>query len=446
LDRPAEANTDGSLQDEANASAFAALNYRDFRLVWIGQSCSAFAMWMENIARPLLVLEITHNDAAQLGAVIAVRTIPTLLLGLWAGVIADWFDRKTVLRATRITCFVVSLLFAVLLLSGRLELWHIYLLVFFRGGIQAFDQPVRGSLVPSMVPARLVTSAMALLSSTQNLMRIIGAAGAGASVGFIGLDGTFVCIAVLYAGSVITTSLLRVEAHERPTARGAGAMLAGMLEGLGYARRRPEVLGVLIVALVHFGFGMVYVQVFTPLFAVHVLDIGRSGLGYLLAFSGAGALLAALSIARQPPARIGLVLPLGVSVMGLALMVFSASTYLPSIAGLIFPFVFITAVGACQATFMSLSRALLVQAAPIELRGRVLSLISLDRAAMAIGAAVAGLVADSTGVQVAQLVFGVTCLAGGLAVLVLIPGLRRFRLDGIGEAVSVVRPAVSAEG
>ena len=385
-------------------------------------------MWMENIARPLLVLEITGNDAAQLGAVIAVRTIPTLLLGLWAGVIADWFDRKTILLATKVASFTVSALFAVLLLSGALELWHIYLLVFFRGGIQAFDQPVRGSMVPSMVPSRLVTSAMALLSSTQNLMRIIGAAGAGASVAFIGLDGTFIIVAVLYAGSVLAISLLRVKTHERPAERGAGAMLAGMMEGLHFSRRRPEVRGVLIVALVHFAFGMVYMQVFAPLFAVDVLDIGRSGLGYMLAFSGAGALLAALSIARQPPRRIGLVLPLGVSGMGLGLMVFSASTYLPGIAGVIFPFAFITAVGACQTTFMSLSRALLVQAAPVELRGRVLSLISLDRAAMALGAAVAGVVAASTGVQIAQLIFGGICLSGGLTVLVLTPGLRRFQL------------------
>lgn len=410
----------------APASTFASLSYRDFRLLWLGQSSHAFALWMENIARPLLVLQITGNDAAQLGFVIAVRTIPTLLLGLWAGVVADWFDRKLVLQLTKVMSFAVSVVFAVLLMAGYMEMWHIYVLMFTRGAVQAFDQPARASLVPSMVPAAMVTSAMALLSSTQNLMRIFGAAGAGASVALIGLEGTFILIAALYAGGILTTAMLRVEAHERPEARGARAMLDGMMEGLRFSRERPEIRGVLTAALIHFTFGMVYMQVFTPLFAVDVMDVGQGGLGLMLAFTGAGALTAALFIARKPPVHIGLVLPFGVVGMGLSLVAFSATTYLPGIAGIILPFAAITIVGAFQTSFMSLSRALLVQAAPNELRGRVLSLISLDRAVMSGGAAAGGLVAAAAGVQVAQIIFGVICIAGGLAVLVLVPDLRHF--------------------
>ena len=157
--------------------AFAALAYRDYLLLWLGQATHALALWMENIARPLLVLEMSDNDAAQLGAVIAVRTVPTLVLGLWAGVVADWFDRQKVLLITKVASFLTSAAFALLLVSGHMELWHIYVLVFLRGSVQAFDQPARSSLIPSIVPARMVTSAMALLSSTQNLMRIFGAAG-----------------------------------------------------------------------------------------------------------------------------------------------------------------------------------------------------------------------------------------------------------------------------
>ena len=422
------------------SSAFASLAYRDYRLLWLGQGSHAFALWMENIARPLLVLEMTNNDAAQLGVVIAIRTIPTLLLGLWAGVVADWFDRKTILVATKLSSFLVSALFALLLIGGVIELWHIYVLMFARGSIQAFDQPARSSMVPSIVPAHMVTSAMALLSSTQNLMRIIGAAGAGASVALVGLDGTFVVITALYLGGIFTATLLRVESHERPTERGGRAMLAGMAEGLRYAGERPEVKGVLTAALVHFTFGMVYMQVFAPLFAVEVLDIGQGGLGLMLAFTGAGALAAALSIARNPPKRIGLVLALCVSCLGLGLIAFSASTYLPGDYAIVLSFALITVVGAFQTTFMSLSRALLVQVAPNELRGRVLSLISLDRAVMSAGAAAGGFVAAATGVQVAQIIFGGICVAGGLLVLLWTPDLRRFGLTTTAEIQTTPDP------
>lgn len=409
------------------SGTFASLAYRDYRLIWLGQATHAFALWMENIARPLLVLAITGNDAAQLGAVIAVRTVPTLVLGLWAGVVADWFDRRRVLLLTKVASFGISSAFALLLLSGYLELWHVYGLVLLRGSTQAFDQPARASLIPSVVPARLVTSAMALLSSTQNLMRIFGAAGAGIAVALIGLEGTFIMIAALYAGGVVSTYLLRVEAHERPAERGAGAMLTGMVDGLRHAKQRPEIRGVLMVAFFHFTFGMVYMQVFAPLFAVEVLDIGSGGLGLLLALTGAGALAAALSIARRPPARLGTVLPLAVVFMGASLIAFSASTYLPGLAGTVLPFAIILLVGALQTTFMSLSRALLVQASPDELRGRIVSLISLDRAAMAAGAALGGIMAAALGVQVAQMAFGAVCIAGGLAVFTLTPSLRSFR-------------------
>ena len=421
---------------ETRKGAFAALAYRDYLLLWLGQATHALALWMENIARPLLVLEMSDNDAAQLGAVIAVRTVPTLILGLWAGVVTDWFDRQKVLLAAKIASFLTSAAFALLLVSGHMELWHIYVLVFLRGSVQAFDQPARTSLIPSIVPASMITSAMALLSSTQSLMRIFGAAGAGVSVALIGLEGTFILIATLYVGGVIATLLMRVTAHERPTERGAHAMLDGMMEGLRYARGRPEVRGVLLVALVHFTFGMVYMQVFAPLFAVDVLDIGSGGLGLLLSFTGIGALAAALVIAQNPPSRIGLVIPLGVSCMGLVLVAFSAVTYLGGTEGLILALGLMIVVGVFQTTFMSLSRALLVQAAPDELRGRVLSLISLDRAAMAGGAALGGFVAAGIGVQPAQMVFGAICVVGGLLVLWLTPDLRRFRIEDTYQAVS----------
>ena len=92
----------------------ASLRYRDYRLIWLGQSSHAAALWMEQTARPLLVLAITDGSAVHLGGVVAMRTLPSLLFGVWAGVVSDWFDRKTVLQTTKAGTTSVAVLFAVL--------------------------------------------------------------------------------------------------------------------------------------------------------------------------------------------------------------------------------------------------------------------------------------------------------------------------------------------
>lgn len=405
---------------------FASLRYREFRLLWIGQTGHALALWMQMIALPLLVLHITDNNAAHLGGVMAARTLPTLLFGVFAGVIADWFDRRLILLGAKWSSFLLAVIFAALLVSGQLELWHIYVWGFVRGIGQAFEQPARYSMLPSILPGRLVTNAMALLSSTQNVMRIVGAAGAGVLVEIVGLEGTFSLIAIIYIGGLVATHMLRVPTHERPPGSGLGVMMAGLVEGARFAAGHTAVRGVLIVSLVYFTFGMSYMQVFAPLFAVEVLDIGSGGLGAMMALNGVGAVATALLIARQQPSRLGLILLLDVVVFGVALIAFSASTYLPGTAGIALPMALMLIIGGLQTTFMALSRSLMVQVAPDAMRGRVLALISLDRAMMAAGGAAGGVMAAAQGVQFTQLVFGGVCVAAGLAILAAAPGMRGF--------------------
>ena len=267
------------------------------------------------------------------------------------------------------------------------ELCHLYVCQALRGASQFFDHPARYSMIPSILPGHLVTNAMALLSSTQNIMRIVGAAGAGLVAEYFGLSGAFLVIAVMAGLSTATTHMLRVDDHTRPGKAGLKGMAAGLVEGARFTLGHSTIRGVLIISLIYFTFGMSYMQVFAPLFAIEVLDIGRSGLGFMLALTGAGALVTALTIANTQPVRLGVILPLGVAAMGIALFVFSLTSYLPGVAGIIVPLAVIVVVGALQTTFMSLSRALMLNAAPPEMRGRVLAFISLDRAMMAAGGA-----------------------------------------------------------
>ena len=405
---------------------FEALKYKDYRWIWTGQTAHAFTLWAQMIALPLLVLEITDNSAAQLGGVIAMRTVPTLFLSPAAGVVADWFDRRKVLMATKWSNLALSVVIAWLVVAGQVQLWHLYLWMFLLGATQVFDQPARFSMIPSVLPRELVTQGMALLSSTQNIMRIVGAAGAGVIAEYLGLGWTFTIISIAATASLYATFRLHVEANRRAGAAGFRGMTAGLVEGAKYAVSDPTIRGVLVVSLVYFTFGMSFMQVFAPLFAVEVLEIGRDGLGLLFALTGAGALAASLLIARLRPARLGLVLPLTVTAMGASLMLFAATSYFEPPAGVIVPLAVATLVGAAQTSFMALSRAVMMQSAPDEMRGRVLAFISVDRAMIAGGVALGGVLSAVYGVQPTQLAFGAICFAGSLVVFAAMSGLRSF--------------------
>ena len=434
--------------------ALAPLLIRDYRLLWYGQMSHASALWMEQIARPFLIFSITDNSAVHLGGVIAVRTAPQLLFGVFAGVVSDWFDRKTILLTTKASVLVLSAAFAVLVVTGGVELWHIYAFSFIRGSFMAFDQPARQSMIASIVPGERMTGAVALMSATQNTMRILGTSAGGFAIAWIGLGGTFVAVAVIYVGAVTSTFLLRVPTHEKPEGTGARVMLGGLRDGARFAWSSTPIRGVLLMSLVYFTFGMSYTQVFAPLFAEEVLEIGSAGLGVMMSLTGVGALIGAVFIASKQPTRVGLVLPLVVVAFGTTLILFSAATYLPRPVGLVLPLFLIALTGMMQTAYFSLSNATLLHMSPPEMRGRVISLVSLDRAMVTLGASGAGVLASLAGVQVAQIAYGAVCIAGGLIVLFTFKGLRRARIDGApiivrgrrGAAIpEVASPAPDAE-
>ncbi|GMU41789.1 MAG: MFS transporter [Chloroflexota bacterium] len=417
---------------------FAALRFRDFRLLWMGHFSHSLALWMEQTALPLFVLDLT-GSGAHLGGVLAVRTVPQLLFGLIAGVVSDMFDRRQIMLMVKTTIFIMYSIFALALLAGRVELWHVYLLAFGRGSLMAFDQPARQSLIPTLVPAEMLTSAVALMTATTNVMRILGASAGGLTVAAIGTGGAFSAVAIIYLGAVTATYLMHIPPLKKQADRGVGAMRSGLMEGARFAFAHSGIRGVILLALVYFTFGMSYMQVFAPLFAKDVLDIGDAGYGFMLSVSGGGALVGALFIARRQPTRLGVVLPLTVAVFGTLLIAFSFSTYVPDRLGrtwIVLPFAIIALVGTMQTAFFSLSNAALLHMSPPDLRGRVISLLSLDRAMITAGAAAAGLFAEWQGVQVAQTAYGAICLVGGLAVFIL---AREFRTAD----TSVAPPAAS---
>ena len=396
---------------------WASLGIADYRYLWLGQAGHAANIWMEQAARPFLVLDLTGGSASHVGGVLALRTVPQFVLGMWAGVIADSFDRRMVLLIVKIGTLLLNAAFVAILASGRIELWHVYAHGLIRGTLMAFDQPARMGLVPSVVPETHVTNAVALMSATQNTMRILGAAGGGILYALFGATGAFALIAAVCVLPVAATWLMRPPPVAPGVPRSAGGLASGLAEGMRYAFSQPAIRGVLLLSMVYFMFGMSFLQVFSPLFAEKVFGIGSAGFAAMTALMGVAALLASLLIAsRQPPRPVATLPPIAAGFGGV-LIVFSLTSYAPGPAGIVVPFALLGLLGALQTSYMALSRSALLQIAPAEMRGRVFGVLTLDRAFMTAGAASAGFLADAIGVRPAQIAFGAVCALGGIALV-----------------------------
>ncbi len=409
---------------------FSSLAYRDYRLLWLSQTCYAGALWMEQIARPWLVLLLTNDDPVHVGGVVALQTLPQLLFGVFAGVVADGFSRKTILVWTKRLVLLLNVVFAALLLSGHIELWHVYAAAFVRGASMSFDQPARQSLIASLVPARLLTNAVALMSSTQSVMRILGITAAGGIIALVGIEKAWLAIALVLVGAVVAVQLLNVpgEADSRARVRDARGLWRELSGGVRFAAQRGEIRGVLLLSLVYFSFGMSYLQVFLPLFARLELDLGAIGLSVLGGASAVGALAGALCIAHTRPLRLGLLLPAATTTMGLALVFFALSWALPAPLDVALALPLLVVVGLMQTSYFSLTHSILLSASPEAMRGRVVSLLSLSRALVTVGASVAGLLVARYGLQSAQALYGGVCASAGVVVLTCARSLRAYRL------------------
>ncbi len=405
------------------SQTFQALGYRDYRYLWLGQLVSSGAMWMQMVVLPILVLNLSDGSAVQLGLVMAVRTVPALALGLFAGVAVDMWKRTTILMATRLFTAVLAGAFAALVLGGWVELWHLYLYALLRGSSMVFDQPARRAMIPSMVPPDTITNALALNSGIHQLMRILGAAIAALLLATSGIGSAFLAMAILNVIGVPLVMALRVPDHARAGFTGLQSIVADIASGFRFAWRVPAVKGGLLVAMVHFTFGLSYVDVFAPLLAREVLEIGDGGYGAMVSVLGVGGVVGTLVMAfLNPSRRRGLFMLGSLALYGTLFMVLSGATY---ISPLWLVFIAVALVGMGQSTIMPVAISVVLDATPTEMRGRTMALMGLDRSMVSLGATVAGFAAATMGSQLGLLAFGGVCVAAAGLFLVGYPAFRR---------------------
>ncbi|MHB8791591.1 MAG: MFS transporter [Desulfobulbaceae bacterium] len=405
---------------------FRALRYPDFRYLWLGQLAHSATMWMEQVVRPLLILELT-GSALQVGFVVATRMVPQLIFGLLAGVVADRYDKRLVLMASQAVTMAMHFLLAVLLLTGRIEGWHVFVTAFISGGSMAFNQPTRQSLIPRIVPAEIMLNAISLNTAAMNLMRILGAGLAGILLIFLDYGQVYLLNAVISLYVIWTTTKIAMTQHspaagvtEEPAAAAKTSILHDLLEGFRYMAANRVVFYLAGMALVLFVIGMPYQQVFIPLLALEVLQVGRSGAGWMLALIGIGSLIASLTMASvRNLHRRGLILMGFLVVFGLALLLLSQSrSFFLSAVALILA-------GCMTTAYHSLNVSLLLEQTTMKFQGRVLSLMSLDRGFVSVGAVISGALAETLGPQFGLAIISLACIVVTLLIYFFVPTLRK---------------------
>lgn len=416
MKEPAE---DGAERPPAQRGALAALRHRNFRVFYAGQILSLCGTWMQSTAQGWLVLELT-NSALLLGVVTAAGSLPSLAFTLWAGVVADRADKRRIILIADLVMGAQSLALAVLTHLGLITYPVLLLLVLVLGTANAFEVPTRQSFFVDLVGKEDLPNAIALNSSAFNGTRIIGPALAGWLIGVAGVAACFYANAVSFLFVVVGLMMMRLPRFQPPER--TTSTLDDLREGLAFIRgdRLVRTLVWLIAAMsiTAFPYAMLL-----PVFARDVLRVGATGLGYLLAATGLGALAGGVALAAG-----GGRLPRG------RLMVWSSLAF----CAFLFAFTFARTLPAalallgCAGFAMILNNAtlnaLLQSLVPNRLRGRVMSVYVFMFLGMTpIGALQAGALSRAVGAPAALAAGAAALFLIVLAVTLRVPELRRVR-------------------
>ena len=394
-----------------------ALQHRNYRLFFGGQSVSLVGTWITRVATSWLVYRLTGSELL-LGIVGFCGQIPTLLLAPLAGVIVDRSNRRAILLWTQMFSLLQSAALAVLTLTDAITVTHVLLLQLVQGVINAFDTPARQALVVEMVDDRAdVPNAIALNSSMVNGSRIVGPSIGGIIIAAVGEGWCFAADAASYVAVIVSILLMRLR-PQAPHPQGVPVLddlKAGWRYVVGSVPIRSALMLVAIVSIA----AMPY-TVLMPAITAKQLHGGPNTLGWLMAAGGVGALAGGLYLAsRESVVGLGRVILVGTFVFGAALIGFSLTTNVWVAAVLL-------ALGSAGFMTQMASTNTIIQTIVDErFRGRVMAFYTMAFFGSApIGSLLGGMLADRMGAPKTILWGGIVCLAASAWFAVKLPTLR----------------------
>ena len=406
---------------ERQAGFLDVMQYRDFRLLWTGQLISIIGSQMRIVAVDWQVYHIATAQgiapALALGFIGLMRLIPMTISALFAGVVADRYERRYVIAVTSIIALLASVVLAI---AGSLEdpaLWLVYAMVVVTAISGAFEMPARQALIPSLVPPDRLTQAMSAGIVSWQLGTVLGPSIAGILIASLGVVPLYWIDAASYLAVVYAA--LQMKTVSKPAASRAPVRLADAFEGLRFVFKSKIIASTMVLDFFATFFGAA--TTLMPIFANDILGVGAQGYGFMRAAPAVGAVVAALFLTSRKIRRQGPVLLVAVAIFGLATAIFGASTWYP------LTLVALAITGTADTVSMVIRGTLRQLLTPDELRGRMTAVNMVFVAGgPQLGEFVVGLTASVIGAPVAVLIGGTLCvlLVGGTALRT--PELRQF--------------------
>ncbi len=405
-----------SVARRAGEGTFSSLAIPQYRYLVTGTALSQIASWMEEVARGWLVLELTGSPF-QLGLLGFIRGFSQLVVSPVAGVMADRLDRRRLAAITQMVPAIDALIIAVLVGSGRIEMWQLYPLVAISGVSGAVNVPTRQVLVYDVAGGENIANAIALNSVVANIARIIAPSVGGVIIGTVGISASYYAQVVFFLLATGATFMLHPVAHAEPQ---RAPLWQSLREGMSYVRREPTMARLVVLNVIPNMLIYPYVGLI-PVFARDVLDTGSAGYGVLLTGVGFGSIPGGLFVASTSASRRkGLTMALAACAYMSMVFVFSLSTVF------MLSFAILVVAGIGWSMMVTLNQTLLQLHVEDAFRGRVLSLYTMAGGFTPFGNLAMGSSASHFGVQPAVATFAL--IAFGLVVVLGLGSARIRRL------------------
>lgn len=409
----------GSPADEAAPiRPWSSLAIRDYRLLWIASVLSSLAGQIRNVSTLYQVYDIS-GSAFKLGLTGFLETLPFIVFGLYAGAVADAFDRKKLLMVTISLQLVPNLLLGLLTLSGAIQVWHIYALGLLGAFVEVFNWPARAALIPRLVPPRLLMNAMVVNTMILQTSFLIGPAIGGFLIDQSGLAITYFASTLLFVPAIVAVFSLRASGKIEGPRRQVN--LRSIIEGIEFLWIQRIILSLFLLdfAVVLVGF----YRPILPIFAADVFKAGAVGLGLLYAAPSMGSLLGSTALLMAGDVRRKGILVIVAALFfaaSLALLGISSSFWMAVLAVLI--------LGFTDSLSVAIRRTVVQLLAPDGMLGRAASLITVfAQTTNGLGALLAGVAAEYWGAPNALLIGSGLCFFMIFGICIAIPQLWRYR-------------------
>ena len=391
---------------EERRRPFSALYIKNYRLFISAQFLSLAGTWMHQAAQAWLIYELTRSPL-YLGLLGTALSLPIMVFTLFGGLLADRFQKKSLLVFTQSLGIVPPVVLGLLTITGVVKVWHVIAIAFSIGLITAIDLPIRQSFLIEMVGRGNLLNAISLHSAAFNGARMIGPAVAGLIIEHFGPEWCFFINSVSFLPIVLVLKKMTLSDEVKPA--GSKGVVKDIVEGFGFILKRRDLSLVITTILVFSLFGIPYHH-FLAIYAEDILHIGARGLGFLMSSSGLGAFVAALLLAFLGDVKNKRVY---MAVAGILFSLAYISFSLSKITWLSVPFLFLT--GWSLVSFLANANSIVQLSVEDHLRGRVMSVFSLFFLGMApLGSLLIGTVADHIGTRYTLTGAGVICLLAGV--------------------------------